>query len=395
MVPSTDQDTFLGLKLKTLFTLKLFSQGPSMKKLYYAASLLILGTFLIISPVSASLEDPKKAETPAVSETEKKPDLSQDGTDIQKKAEVARKEIVATVNGVPINMYDLTGMMNRVTKAYYSNVKNPNPETTLIIKRRALDRLIFEELAVKEAVEQGIKINPEDVQKVIDNLKMAYVDDKGYQNYLDGIGITEEQLRQRITHSRLLEGITGREVYQKVSIEQDDVEKMYKEYKEAGKLQKADEFFVHEILVMAGKDAAETRANGDRMLALLKKNDYDFNKLLLDGTFIVREVRIHKEKYPVIYEKMLTMKVDEFSPVVKDGDSYHIFKVLKNNLARDMTREEARAFIEDRLAPYSQKKRHAEWATKLLKGSNIVYLDEDIKKMEQEEKIKAETVQLE
>jgi len=366
-----------------------------MKKLYYAASLLILGTFLIISPVSASLEDPKKAETPAVSETEKKPDLSQDGTDIQKKAEVARKEIVATVNGVPINMYDLTGMMNRVTKAYYSNVKNPNPETTLIIKRRALDRLIFEELAVKEAVEQGIKINPEDVQKVIDNLKMAYVDDKGYQNYLDGIGITEEQLRQRITHSRLLEGITGREVYQKVSIEQDDVEKMYKEYKEAGKLQKADEFFVHEILVMAGKDAAETRANGDRMLALLKKNDYDFNKLLLDGTFIVREVRIHKEKYPVIYEKMLTMKVDEFSPVVKDGDSYHIFKVLKNNLARDMTREEARAFIEDRLAPYSQKKRHAEWATKLLKGSNIAYLDEDIKKMEQEEKIKAETVQQE
>ena len=75
---------------------------------------------------------------------------------------------------------------------------------------------------------------------------------------------------------------------------------------------------------------------------------------------------------------MKDMKVGEFSNVVEDN-GFHIFKVVKNELARDMTVEEARGFIEDRLAPYFQEVRRNEWIAELRKDAKIEILDEDLK----------------
>ncbi len=124
---------------------------------------------------------------------------------------------MARVNGAEINMYDLLGMMNRVANAFYKDVQEPTGEITKEIRQRALDRLIFEELAVKEAEKQGIKPKAERTREVIDNLKSSYGSAEEFSGYLADLALTEEQLRARIERGQLLEGITGREVYQKTS----------------------------------------------------------------------------------------------------------------------------------------------------------------------------------
>lgn len=360
-----------------------------MKRTKYLVTAIFLSVFLAATSAVAATHASSgagPADPPATLQDVQEQQVENDLKVSRKKIEDARKKVVAKVNGVPINMYDLLGMMNRVAKAYYSHVKEPTDEITKEIKQQALDRLIFEELAVKEAIKQGVEPKPEDVQKVIDQIKQAYGAAEGYQRYLDDLALTEEQLRARIIRSRRLEGITGREVYQKVTKKEDVFKKAYEEYKEAGKLRKADDFLVKEVLVMAGEDEKATRATAEKLLAKLKANNNDFGKLLLDGTFIVRRISIKKEKYPVVYEKMKTMKVGQFSGIVEDGGTFHIFKVLKNEPSRDMTEEEARGFIEDRLAPYFQDQRRAEWIKELRKDAKIEIFEEDLKSEVKSEK---------
>lgn len=348
-----------------------------MKQIRYIIAAFCVSVFFVTTYAAASAPN-----TPGEEQTQEstlQPVPEQDKEDIRKKSLAARKIVVARVNGAEINKYDLLGMMNRVANAYYSNVKEPTEEITREIKKQALDRLIFEELAVKEAVRQGIQPVHEKVEAAITGLKSAYGSGNGFQGYLDEIGLTEDGLRARIERGQLLEGITGRQVYQKVTKKEDVVQKAYEEYRIAGKLRKADEFRVKEILVMDAGSEEKSKKRAEQLLVEIKKHDNDFGKLILDGTFIVRNMPINKEKFPVIYEKMKGMEVGEFSAVVFDNNTFHIFQVLKNDLARDLTPEEARGFIEDSLAPYFQEQRRAEWIEELRKDANVEILDEDLK----------------
>lgn len=370
-----------------------------MKRSKYAVPAIFLGALLLTSPLAASKPAPPPAAAPAgkasgppapPASTPAAPTLTppddtppprdpQEVAESRKKAAEARKKVVARVNGAEINMYDLLGMMNRVVAAFYKGLEEPSKEVTTEIKQRALDRLIFEELAVKEAVKQGIKPKAEKVKEAIDNLKNSYGSEKGFQEYLADLAQTEQQLKARIERGQLLEGITGREVYQKTSSDPKAITRLYKEYKAAGKLKTAPIYVVEEVLVLAGKDEQETKASAERVLAELKRNNNDFEKLMLDGTFIVRRLSVTKEKNPKVFAKMQGMKIGEFSGAVQDGESYHIFKVVESKPGHELTKKESHKMLEDRLAPYFQEQRRAEWVKKLRKGAKIEILLDDLK----------------
>ncbi len=300
--------------------------------------------------------------------------------ELKEAAAKARKEMVANVEGADISMYDLVRMMNRVHAAFYSGIEVLTPEINKEIQERALDRLIFEELALREAGRQKIKIDPAKIDNIINETKKLYPTAEGYQQYLDDLGITEAQLRQQSERTYLLEAITGKELYQKVTIDPKDVERLYKDYIELGKLKKEDEFFIKEIVLLEGESRDKVKAIADTLLERLKQYDYDFGKFILDSTFIVRNVKVQKDKLPVIFAAMETMKVGDFSGVVEDGGTFHIFKVIKNEKGGNMTIEEAKNILEDRLAVYSQEKRKAAWTESLKKDAKITT---DAKKLEQ------------
>lgn len=370
-----------------------------MKRTYTIACLLLSTCFLVsplmattpdsaqpgpAAPAEKTVADPAAQPDPAAS-AEKKVD-DQTAADMKEAAAKARKEIVANVEGADISMYELVRMMNRVHSAFYADIEVLTPEINKEIQERALDRLIFEELAIRDAVRQKIKIDPEKIDKVITATKKLYPTDEGYQKYLDDIGITEAQLRSQTERTHLLEAITGKELYQKVTIDPKDVERLYKDYIKLGKLKTEDEFFIKEIVLLEGENKKTVKATADSLLALLKKYDNDFGKLTLDSTFIVRNIQVKKDKLPVIFKAMETMKVGDFSGVVEDGGTFHIFKVLKNEKGRDMTREEAKGILEDQLAVYSQDKRKDAWMKELKKHAKITLHKDKLQKMFEEEK---------
>lgn len=370
-----------------------------MKRTYTMACLLLSTCFLVSPLLAATPESAQsgptapvekkaadQAEQPGPATLAEKKAADQAAAEMKAAAATARKEIVAKVEGADISMYELVRMMNRVHSAFYADVKVLTPEINKEIQERALDRLIFEELAIQEALRQKIKIDPEKIDKIITETKKLYPTKEEYQKYLDDIGLTEAQLRSRAERTQLLEAITGKELYQKVTIDPKDVERLYKDYIKLGKLKKEDEFIIKEIILLEGENKKTVKATADSLLDRLKKYDYDFGKLTLDGTFIVRDMKVKKDKLPVIFKSMETMKVGDFSGVVEDGGTFHIFKVLKKEKGGNMTREEAKGILEDRLAVYSQDKRKDAWEKSLKKGAKIIIHKDKLKKMLAEQK---------
>ena len=345
-----------------------------MKRIRYTAAAILLSAFLTATSTMATAPaavSPPDQPASSSSEAVVAPDPA---AEIKKAAET----IVARVEGVDINKLVLINMMNRVAKVYYKDLKEPTEDIALEIKKKALDRLIFEELAFREAVRQEVKIPQNNIDTVIKNLQIAYETEEGYQGYLDSIGLTEDELRARILRGHLLQTITAREVYAKVTVDEKEYKKLYKEYQNAGKLMKDDKFIVKDILFMDNEDKEVVRENANKVLAELKTNGNDFGKLMLDGTFIVRRLPVIQQKYPVIFEQMKKMEVGQLSGVVEDSGTFHIFKVLERESARDLTEEEARDFLENRLLFPAQENRRVEWAHELRKDAKVEIFDEDL-----------------
>ena len=331
--------------------------------------------------IKESPKDEKKDEESVRAAEAQKAEETKKVEGERKAAEEAKKNIVARVNGADINMLMLTRAMNRVAPKYVKEGEAVTPETTAKIKREALDRLIFEELAVQEAVKQGINPAPEAIGKVVAQVKQNMRSEQGYRDYLDKAGLTEDALKKIIERSQRYELITAREVYRKVKV---DEKLLHDEYeKEKGKFILPDNFVVEDVFFLQGKDEEATRGKAEQILKTIMKNDNDVWKLVLDGSFIVRKINIKKEKYREIYKAMTDMKVGDLSGIMKDKDGFHIIKVVKKEPSHQATFEEARGAIEPKFLVPAQDQRREEWERELRQNAKIEILP-DNKNMEKD-----------
>ena len=134
----------------------------------------------------------------------------------RKGVEESKKVPVARVNGADITMFDLLNRMNRIAPQYMKPGQPRDPETDARVRQAALDVLIFRELAVQEAVRQGMKVAPEALDNSVKMLKERLGSEDAYKAYLSREGLTEASLRTGIERDQLYERIAGKEIFQKV-----------------------------------------------------------------------------------------------------------------------------------------------------------------------------------
>ena len=134
----------------------------------------------------------------------------------RKGVEESKKVIVARVNGAEITMYDLLNQMNRIAPLYMKPGHPRDPGTDARVKQEALNVMIFRELAVQEAVRQGMKVEPEALDRSVKTLKDRLGSEDAYRAYLSREGLTEESLRKAIERDQLYERIAEKEIFRKV-----------------------------------------------------------------------------------------------------------------------------------------------------------------------------------
>jgi len=155
------------------------------------------------------------------------PERSERLAAVKKGIEESKKVLVARINGADITMYSLVKEMNAVAPDFVPAGKPATREITAKVKKKALDNLIFKELAVQEAIRQGMTVNPGAVEAVIIKVRTQAGSEEAYKKYLDERNLNEDTLRKAIERSHLFEMITAKEIFDKIKVQNKTVRDTY------------------------------------------------------------------------------------------------------------------------------------------------------------------------
>jgi len=285
----------------------------------------------------------------------------------------SKKIIVARVNGVGINMRSLINLMNTMSARQGKAERTTEEKNTL--RKKGLDRLIFEELAYQEATADGIKADPAEVEKDLQDLKIKLGGPEGFKEQLERDDATEEEVRAEIARTKVLQRIFEKEIYNKVTVSDDDIKRAY----EKGKKEKftiPEKVVVDDIVFFLDTEKEESMQKAQKVLMMIKNGpDKDPRKLVPDGTFIVKEGELIRKAEPQLYDEAKKLKPGELSGVIRGSDSLHILKLEQYTPERQLSMEEMKGYIEAELRSAAQVNRLHEWEKELKKGAAIEIFD--------------------
>jgi len=163
------------------------------------------------------------------------PEPSRIAEEHQSRVEESKRTIAAKVNGVPISRYDLVAEMNTIAPQYIKPGQKRDPRTDEKVRKEALNRLIWRELAVQEAKKQGMKAPAGAVAEEMKRIKAEEKTEEAFRQRLAKSGMTEEELRRQIERNILVEMITEKEIFGKVTVDLDGTKKVYEKKRESFK----------------------------------------------------------------------------------------------------------------------------------------------------------------
>ncbi|MDA8099745.1 MAG: SurA N-terminal domain-containing protein [Nitrospiraceae bacterium] len=140
-----------------------------------------------------------------------------------------KRTVVASVNGAGITRYELIDMMNRLSALNQRVAPAPDEES---IKKRALDQLILQELALQEAERQGMHADPAVIDRTMDQYIARLGHEAGFREYLDQQHLTTVEFRQQVERSILIQLILTKEVLAKAAVSEDDARAAYEREKD-------------------------------------------------------------------------------------------------------------------------------------------------------------------
>ena len=189
------------------------------------------------------------------------------------------QKIAAQVNGKTITYQELDNEFHARTRVPFEKVQD-DPDAQKV-RKQILEQIIDEELLMREAERQKMRVTPEMVDERFKNIRDRFPSEKAFNQALDSRGITVEKLRDNITKGLLRQQIIDEEVLQKVSVSPGESQSFFQEHKDDYVQEEA--VHARHILFRVAADASpeddhEAKDRANAVLTKAKKGD-DFAKL--------------------------------------------------------------------------------------------------------------------
>lgn len=291
--------------------------------------------------------------------------------------EDAKGTVVARVNGVGITLQSLTLMMDRLNKQHGMNSDNSAEKEAK--KKKALDRLIVEELAWQKARAEGLKAEPAEVDKRLEDLK-AMLGDEVFRKMLESKQLTEEALRAEIERGIVLQLIYRRdvEVSDKIPASEDDLKREYE--KEKARFVTPERVEITDVIFFLEPEETRSVKIAEGILsAILADKDKEPHNLVPDDTYLVYDTEVKKDTQKELYLEARKLNVGELSGLIKTGDSLHIIKLKAYSPEKQIQFNEVRGYLEKNLKAEALRSRLREWEAELKKGAKIEIMEESKK----------------
>lgn len=260
-------------------------------------------------------------------------------------------ETVAKVNGEGISKEDL----------YEAMLTNNG--------RDVLDRLIMNRLVIQEAEDRGIVVSEEEIdaeiQKVID--ESFHGMEEYFQQALSEYGITEEKVREELKTELFLRKTAESEL----NITEADEREYFSANQEAFNIQEQVE--ARHILLddlEKAEEVLEKLNDGRDFAELAREYSTDQSSAVQGGNLGFFE---RGRMVPEFEEVAFSLEKGQYSDVVESPFGYHIIEVLDRQDAREVTFEEVRDEVNERMTMELLSNKMSELMERIWEEADIDY----------------------
>lgn len=280
--------------------------------------------FLLLLTATAQAQSPAVPSSPTAQSPSARPSAPQP-------IEVDR--IVAIAGNEAITLLELRARMQSVERQLRARHQPlPPPE---VLREKVLDNMILERLQLQLAREIGLRVSDGELdaalQRIADNNRLSLAE---FRAAIERDGLSWNKLRQDMRNEMLLARLRERELESRVTVSESEIDGYL-----AGEMASDEQIHLAHIIVRVPEHAdaqtlAERRRRAEEALARLKQGE-DFAQVaarysdapdgLSGGVMAQRSI----DRLPTLYaDAVRTMKVGDFSPILRSPAGFHILKLL-------------------------------------------------------------------
>lgn len=289
----------------------------------------------------------------------------------------------------------------QVDKAYldYKTAAAANGQTVNATQRGALtaklvDKLIFMKIMMTKATAADREKGGKRADQLLVQYREKAKSDAAFKRYLNSIGLTYDQFKQKFVEQAVVEEVLMREVHSKVVVNEEEMKRYY--------LDEIDRFKQPEMLraahiLVANRDMKTNRPYTDsektqarmRIEGLLKRvrSGENFEKLAKEhsedpgskargGTYVFARGQMALEFEAAAFN----LRVGQISDVVATSYGFHIIKLLDRRPAQTLAYEKAQDQIRTMLIGKKAEEKLPDYTKSLHKAYDVQFLDEKYRK---------------
>lgn len=287
-------------------------------------------------------------------------------------------KVAAQVNGKTITYQELDNEFHARTRVPFEKVQD-DPDAQKV-RNQILEQLIDEELLMREAERQKLRVTSEMVDDRFKNIRGRFPSEEAFNQALSSRGITAEKLRDNIHKGLLRQQIIDQEVLQKISVSPEESKSFFQEHKDD--YVQEEEVHARHILFRVAADASpeddhEAKDRANTVLTKAKKGD-DFARLAQEfsegptkekggdlGYF--GRGKMVKPFDDAVFE----LKVGQISDPVRTRFGYHIIKVEDRKEAKRLSYEEAQDQVRQKVTEEKAIALYREYIATLRKQATV------------------------
>jgi peptidyl-prolyl cis-trans isomerase SurA len=285
--------------------------------------------------------------------------------------------VVAIVNNEVITLYELNGKIRELTGLSYKELKEKSEELYIETRRKVLNELIDQKIALEKIKELEIAVRPEEVDQAIERVKEDnQLTQEGLIATLKERGVTYEAYRKSIQTELERMRLINYEVQSKIMLREEDIEKYYNEhideFTSSGKVRLAL-IFLKQTDPADKKEAQDLYQKAQKILSMIEGGE-DFGNLARKfssgpGAREGGDLGVFKlsELNPEMAEQIKDLSTGDVARPIIRLDGIRIIKVVERDQEGVKSLEQVRNAIESILYRQELDRRYSAWISELRK----------------------------
>ncbi len=295
------------------------------------------------------------------------------------KAASSGKE-AASVNGKPISKSQYEHELSIFQKRAAQEGRQLSDADLTTVKNRILENLIDAEVLYQQSQKEGVKVDDQAINNQIETVKKRFSDEAAYKKALEGMDVSEKEIRIQIQRGLAINQLLDTNVRQKITVTGEESKNFYNTNPNLFK--QPEQVKASHILIKVAPDAEESkkiqaRKKIETVQKKVRKGE-DFGLLAKansEGPTAQREGNLgyfsRGRMVKPFEDAAFALNVGEISGIVETQFGYHLIKVTDKKPARTVPYKEVQLMLEKHLKKEKEKTEIQGYIENLKKSAKI------------------------